>query len=294
MGSEELNDLELRRTEQPTPLETPPNRTGLWVAGGAVVLLAAVAIYVTLARRPLPPAATNQPPPAAVTQPPRSLGGEAESVVVPPLDESDQVVRTLVRALSTHEAVVAWLATKGLIRTFTLAVTNIADGASPAKQMVALRSATPFRPMDSNGRLYVDPGSYDRYTRVADAVQSIDPAGAARLYATLKPRIEEAFGDLGFPDRKFDRVLEQAIVALLRTPVPDGRLPLQPSERGIGYAFSDPRLEDLSPAQKALVRMGPRNARVVKQRLRDIALALGIAPSALPAADRPTPTTKQP
>lgn len=277
----EPDDLELQRGEPPPPVEPPTHRTGFWIACGALALATAAAIYINLTKG-APPAQTKPVPAAAVKEPPRSLGGEAARVTVPPLDESDQAVRTLVRTLSNHEAVTAWLATSGLIRAFTLAVTNIADGATPAKQLTALRSATPFRPIERNGRLFVDPRSYDRYTRVADAVQSIDPAGAARLYATLKPRIEEAFGDLGFPDRKFDRVLEQAIVTLLRTPVPDGRLQLQPSERGIGYVFADRRLEDLSPAQKALVRMGPRNAGIVKQRLREIAVALSVAPSELP------------
>ena len=282
----EPDDLELQRTEPPPPVEAPAHRTGLWITCGALALATAAAIYINLSKRPLPPAATAQRPVAAAKEPPRSLGGEAQPVVVPPLDESDQTVRALVRALSNHEAVVAWLATNGLIRNFTLAVTNIADGATPAKQLTALRSSTPFRPIESNGKWFVDPPSYDRYTRIADAVQSIDPAGAARLYATLKPRIAEAFGDLGYPDRQFDRVLEQAIVSLLRTPIPESRLQLRPSERGIGYAFADRRLEDLSPAQKALLRMGPRNAAVVQQRLREIGLALGIAPSALPTTNR--------
>ena len=45
--------------------------------------------------------------------------------------------------------------------------------------------------------LHISPRSYERYDYLADAAASIDPAGAARVYSTLKPRIEEAYRDLG-------------------------------------------------------------------------------------------------
>jgi hypothetical protein len=178
--------------------------------------------------------------------------------------------------------VASWLTTNDLIRNFASAVSNIAEGTSPAKQLGALRPKEPFRTAENGGKAYIDARSYNRYTKVADAVASIDPLGAARLYATLKLRIEEAATDLGIPGQ-FDRVLEKAIVTLLATPTPDRPLEVFPNVEGIGYAFNDGSLEKLSLAQKALVRMGPANARVVKTRLREIALALGIPSTRLPA-----------
>ena len=71
--------------------------------------------------------------------------------------------------------------------------------------------------------------------------------------------------------RSFDRTLERAIVALLDTPAVDASARLKP--KGIGYAYTDERLESLTAAQKQLLRMGPRNVRIIKARLRDIALA---------------------
>ena len=41
------------------------------------------------------------------------------------------------------------------------------------------------------------------------------------------------------------------------------------------YHYADPSLEDLRPAQKLLLRMGPRNERIIKARLRDILHELG-------------------
>ena len=109
---------------------------------------------------------------------------------------------------------------------------------------------------------------------------SVDPIGAARLYATLKPRIEEAHRELGSADVSFDTTLERAIVALLKTPILENPIPLKP--KGIGYAYVDERLESLTAAQKQLLRMGPRNVGIIRRGLRGIALALGIPASHLP------------
>jgi Protein of unknown function (DUF3014) len=276
-------DYELR----PVPVEPPPSSRsltppiGVWVA--AALVAAAGAAYTAFIwwPRPQPEQPTRAASEAASVELPHPLGGAAEPVTLPPLDASDAVVRTLVRALSTSPAVTAWLATNGLIRNFTVSVANIADGVTPAKHLSALRPASGFRVIERDGQPYLDPKGYDRFASIADAVASVEPAGAATLYATLKPRIEEAARDLGLPDPSFDRVLERALVTLLNTPVVDGQIRLKP--KGIGYAYADDRLEALTGAQKQLLRMGPRNVRTIKAGLREIALALGVPASHLPA-----------
>ena len=99
------------------------------------------------------------------------------------------------------------------------------------------------------------------------------------LRALLKPRIQEAYEELGY-QQSFDVALERAIVTLLRTPVSDNIVLLEPA--GALWAYSDPSLEGLEPAQKQLLRMGPRNARRVQDKLREIALAIGIPQGQLP------------
>src|SRR5262245_40948969 len=211
---------------------------------------------------------------------PSPRGGSASPIVLPPLDQSDSVVADLVRKLSSHPRVAAWLTTTGLIRNFTIVVSTIAEGKTPSKVLQPLRPAAPFRVAELDGGIYVDPRSYDRYTSLADAVASIDAKGSASLYATLKPRIEEAYRELGEPGVTFDQTLERAIVVLLETPIRGG--PTRLRLHGIGYAFADPRDEGMSAAQKHLRRMGPENARSVKEKLREIAVALGIPPQRLP------------
>jgi hypothetical protein len=282
----DLQDLDLhgsRGTSSSPDWSEPPQRraSSVWLAVIALVAAAGVAGYFAFVwRQPGSPAQTTAAKPSAAgtaASPP--LGGKGDAITLPPLDQSDTLVRTLVQALTESPAVMAWLPTTGLIRNFTVGVANIADGATPAKHVKVLRPAAPFRIATRGGGPATDPRSYDRYNGIADAVASVDAGGAAKLYATLKPRIEDAYRDLGTPG-SFDQTLERAIVALLSTPPIDGSEPLKP--KGIGYGYADERLESLTAAQKQLLRMGPRNVRVIKTKLRDIAIALGIPPAHLP------------
>jgi hypothetical protein len=260
----------------------PSSRTPLAIAAVVMLVVAAVTAYILWpAGRSTEPALVEAPAPALdrPAGPERPLGAAAEPVELPPLAESDLLVRELVRTLSSHPSVTAWLATDNLIRNFTVVVDNIGRGNSPSAHLTALRPAGPFRVIEGEDELVVDPRSFERYNQIAAAVDSINPDGAARLYTTLKPRLDEAYRELGEAE-PFDRALERAIVMLLRTPAVDGSMRLEP--RGALYRFQNPALERLTPAQKQLARMGPRNVRVIKARLRDIALALGIAPDRLP------------
>ena len=56
-------------------------------------------------------------------------------------------------------------------------------------------------------------------------------AGTARLYATLKPRIQDAYRELGETSPDFDRTFERAIRELLKTPVVDATIALELEDR---------------------------------------------------------------
>jgi hypothetical protein len=276
-------DFELQKEPPPSMPPAPgPSYTPLIVG---LIVVAAIGAFVYL-QRSAPASSTTAGSIATDTSVPPTapLGVEVEPIELPPLDESDEVVRQLVRALSSHPSVAAWLTTDGLIRNFTVAVENIAAGRTPARQLRVLKPSQPFATADAgngNGDVVIDPRSYNRYNDLAAAVASINPKGAATLYSTLKPRIEEAYRELG-ETGSFDRELEAAIVQLLDTPVVAGEVALLP--RGGLYAYNDLRIERLTPAQKQLVRMGARNIQIVQRSLRQIALALGIPPERLPAA----------
>jgi hypothetical protein len=279
-------DLSLRPADdsiQPVDVGPPNRPTAPVVVIALLVVAAGLAIYLVFGRQTRAPV-DEQPGAAAVgTAPPATapLGAAAEPVTVPPLGESDPVVRDLVVKLSSHPRIAAWLTTDGLIRNFTVVVANVFEGRSPAPHLGTIVPSGPFRVVTQKNVLLVDPRAYQRYDSLADAFASLDAAGSARLYSTLKPRIEEASGELGYAPGSFDRMLEKAIVSLLATPVPSEDLAVHP--RGaVVYGYADEDLESLTGAQKHLLRMGPRNARMVKAKLRELAAALGIPAERLP------------
>jgi hypothetical protein len=277
----DVQDYELLKgTDEPSSAPVPGRPAWPWLLAAALLLGVAVAVYFYTTRtRNASPAAAG-PSRAAAKPATQPLGAPAAPIEVPPLDQSDGLVRELVKQVTSHPRIAAWLATDRLIRSFTVGIENIAGGATPAAQFRVLRPPAAFETTGSGSGLRASPRTYQRYDDLADAMASIDAAGAARLYGTLKPRIEEAYRDLGYPDTAFDQTLERAIVSLLKTPVPDGSARLEP--KGIGYAYVEPSLEGLTPAQKQLLRTGPRNVPIIQASLRKIAIALGIPAERLP------------
>jgi hypothetical protein len=279
--TQDIADFELQQEPGGAPLpptSRPPSFVPL-VVGALVVIAGAGAYIVTRQDAATPAPSGSATSTEATVEPPRPLGADVAPIDLPPLDETDALVRELVRALSSHPRLAAWLTTDGLIRNFTVVVDNVADGRTPANHLRVLRPTGGFRPIDAGGTMVMDLRSYDRYNDLAAAAASVDTAGAARLYATLKPRIEDAYRELG-QDAPFDRAIERAIVHLLQAPVLQGEISLVP--RGAVYDYNDSRIERLSQAQKQLLRMGPRNMRIIQRKLRDIGLAMGIPPERLP------------
>lgn len=284
-----IDDFELDRryepleeTFEPYPTHPPPHRIG-WLIAALVVLAVAAAVgYIMWKQQRANVVPTAQPvaaaPPSTVTPPvaaaPTITG---DNIPLPPLPETDPLIRQLVGRLSSHPAVASWLATKGLLANFTVVTLNIAEGHLPTTHLRALEPRDRFHTAGSGSDVTIDPRSYQRYDKYADAIGSLDATGTARLYVTVKPRIADAYRELGYPDGDFDRVLERAIGELLKTPVVEGAVPLRP--KAVTFAFADPRLESLSPAQKQFLRMGPRNVQTIQAKLREIASLLNLHPN---------------
>jgi hypothetical protein len=271
----DLDDLHLNKWSESTDRE--PGRTSWRFALIALVLgAAAVAAYAWWYYRAKPAPAevralTEQAvKPAAPAAP---LAEAGENIPLPPLPETDVLVRELVAKLSAHPKVAAWLTTDQLLRNFTVVVYGIANGKTPSQHLTKLRPGEKFEVLQNGGAVVIDPRSYRRYDAYADAVGALDARGTARLYATLKPRIQEAYRELGEAG-DFDRTLERAIRGLLQTPVVDGTVAL--ASKTVAYDYADPRLQSLPAAQRQFLRMGPRNVRIIQAKLREIAPLAGL------------------
>jgi len=251
-----------------------PNRMWLWIGVAAAAVLVAALLFWLF--RPEPPAPEPAMTEAATTpaETTADVAPEPEApLALPPLGESDTLVRTFVAGLSSRPELAAWLATPDLIRNAAVVVDNIAEGVTPTKHLKAFEPTQPFRADESGGTITVDPRSYARYDAIGDAVASLDTAGTVETYRKLRPLFDDAYRELGHPDGNFDVALQRAISRLLATPDVPAEVRLTSHVRS--YHYADPQLEELTAAQKQLLRMGPRNEKLVKDKLREILNALG-------------------
>ena len=240
----------------------------------AFLLLAAAAAAVSFAV--LHWRAKTRPAPVPVAE-----AGRSEA-------QDDGAVRAAARLVSSDPAVGAWLASDGLARRFTRAVSDVGDGAAPTGTLSFLAPRQPFRVKRDGSRTVIDPRSYARYDAVADLVSSLDPMACARAFREVEPLFEAAYRDLGHPQGGFRFALARAASQVRAVSVPEGEVEVVPrvhmavanaglpESAALVYELADPRLEALSPAQKLLVRLGPRNARIVQSAALAVARALDL------------------
>lgn len=276
-----FDDIDLERTDAGVPPSSGParRRRAGFVAIGLLALAAASVAWWLTANRASAPARSA---PSAVA-PPGSAGQpiirDYPEVSLPPLDALDPVVREVARGLTSSPLLEPWLATSDLARQLAALVNGAAAWRLPLRLVAPLRPAGAFSVVERDGRTVIAPASHARYDALADVIAGLDAAAVARAYRTLAPRLEEAHRELGETDRSLDAAVRTALTQLVDTPVPDGPMAVTP--RGGLYAFADPRLEGLSPAQKLLLRSGSVNARRIQAQLRAVVAAL----------DAPAPTT---
>jgi hypothetical protein len=229
--------------------------------------------------KPSLPSAPGAVPEAKKELPPPSPTATAP---LPDLNQSDDYVLELMKGLSSHAKLAAWLKIENIIRVITASVDNIARGLSPRPHLGFLSPGKAFMVNEKAGKLYIDPQSYTRYNLVADVFASLDASKTIKVYRELEPLFQQAYRELGYPDRDFKDTLIQAIKRLISTPVVQREFLVKEAEKGINYQIVEEDLEGLSPAQKHLLRMGPNNTRKIQKKLREMALTLGVPEGELP------------
>lgn len=110
---------------------------------------------------------------------------------------------------------------------------------------------------------------YEPYVRVASM---LDTGALVAAYVRHYPLFQQAWEELGHADGHFNDRLVEILDHLLATPRPEGELTLVKPE-GV-YLFEDPDLQSLSAGQKLLLRIGDSNAEVIRERLREIRVAV--------------------
>jgi hypothetical protein len=192
---------------------------------------------------------------------------------LPPLNESDAPLRQEALEITTHADFYTWVAPDELIRRFVAVVDNLAAGNSPARELEFIAPNKKFSATVNKDRQWVThPKSFARYHPIANLFNSLNVESSLGLLRRWYPLFQEAYVELGYPDREFKEVLQRAIDELLATPSLE-KSPILVQRTG-RYDYEDPLLEGRSPAQRQLLRMGSKNVKTIKAKLREFRAGL--------------------
>ena len=247
----------------------------IWWIGGGLVVIAAVVLFFSWRsnhHKQVPVAtgatsATTAPaaPPAIQNPVPASSGANQS---LPSLQASDQPLHDSLGELIGRKAADALFKPEQIIRHIVVTIDNL----SRKRTAVELRPTKPlpgtFMVNGDEQHSTLDPANYRRYAAIVQVARTVDTKQVASLYFHYYPLFQQSYQDLGYPNGYFNDRLVATIDNLLATPDITGDIVLV--RPNVMYQFADPNLEDLSAGQKALVRMGPENATIVKNKLREL------------------------
>lgn len=244
--------------------EPPPEAEG--VVGEALVEEA------PLPAAPDIPVPTEPPPAPSAAEQPSAIESAPPEPPLPPLAESDPLVRDELDAARLGPDLEAVRDSANLVQNSAALIDGMSRG-------VVLRKLVPLPPPEGafavelvDGEMYMSPEGYHRYDDYAEAIEGLDTTVLANSFDLLRPLYEEAYAQLGLPAEDFDNAVIRSLDRILATPEIEQPLALQ--RTSVMYTYADPQLEKLSPVQKQLLRMGPENIRRIKAQARALREAL--------------------
>jgi hypothetical protein len=188
-------------------------------------------------------------------------------------------VRELLEGMSVSAVFRSWLAQGDVVERWAVVTDNLAEGVSPRARLRFLAPRDGFKTARRGDKQVISAAGYARYDLFADGVGSVDVAAAVRAYRELHGLLEVAYRAIGYPEGSLDRVTAAALKRLAAAPARDGDVFVEAGGPGPGaiWFFTDPELERLGAVEKHLLRMGPRNTRIIQAKARQLERALGLA-----------------
>lgn len=195
----------------------------------------------------------------------------------PPLTDSGSDVSDALMALLGRQQVLSFVDVNSFARRVVATVDNLARGHAAARLWPVFPAPGRFEVVERDGATFMADANGERYTPFVSFATAIDTEAAVALYVRMYPLLQEAYVDLGYPDKYFNNRLVEVIDQLLATPDLRGPVRLTLTEvKGQGetprpwvrYEYADPTLEARPAGQKILLRMGPANAGLLKAKLR--------------------------
>ncbi|MGZ5069012.1 MAG: DUF3014 domain-containing protein [Methylobacter sp.] len=187
------------------------------------------------------------------------------SVILPDLDHSDALVREQLTSLSPTLA--GWLSADQLIRKYVVIANDFSQGLRLEKHLGFLTPDQPFAVDQDKGKLIIAAKTYQRYDRLAEAINTLDVRATLATYKKFRPLLVQVFKEFSYPDEyALEDIFTKAAAVILAAPVKEG--PIAVERHSTLYKFADPQLEALNPIHKQMLRMGSDNTRIIQSKLR--------------------------
>ncbi|KXJ50913.1 MAG: hypothetical protein AXW17_09830 [Colwellia sp. Phe_37] len=193
-------------------------------------------------------------------------------VILPTLDESDSWFTTKLPDLTWRKELLKLMVTDDIIRRFVVFTDNFSQGTLAYEHTPLVTPNVKFTAIeaesDNGAKWQWDESSTRRFTLYVDLLRSMDSEMLIQWYIELKPLIDQAYSELGYPDDDFTEVLHGAITKVLDMEIPKAQPELE--RPSVMYKYKDESLESLDDAEKLLLRLGKENLLVIKSVLLEI------------------------
>ena len=206
-------------------------RNAVLLTIGVVVLVAAAGGWywwqgrspaaVATAPEATSPKVADAAPPAplpAASEPPR-IRHPIEAASAPELPAALDAQALLID-LFGRKAVLSAFQLDDFPRRFVATVDNLGTTRAPSRIWPVTPMSGRFSVEQRAGAQVIGPENAQRYASFVALVDNVDPRRAAQVYRQLYPQFQQAYVELGYPNRYFNDRLVEVIDLLLATPEP--------------------------------------------------------------------------
>jgi hypothetical protein len=187
-------------------------------------------------------------------------------IILPTLDESDSWFSDKLTNLTWRKELLKLMVTEDMIRRFVVFTDNFSQGTLAYEHAPLVAPNAKFSALEEKtqqGQKWQwDESNTQRFSLYVDLLRSMDSEMLVQWYVELKPLIDQAYQELGYPDDEFGEVLQAAITKVLDMEIPK-TLP-ELTRPSVMYKYKDESLESLDDAEKLLLRLGKENLLVIK------------------------------
>jgi hypothetical protein len=250
----------------------------LIVAAVATILVGAAAYLFWPQSQPEPAPVQVQAPPPISTPAPPPVKPEVHHVIEPPpaaqvrplpaLANSDKYIIDALAKLVGNKSLMELFHADRFIRNFVATIDNLPTRRAPMKVMPVEHAAGQFVTVGPEDDLAISPSNAARYTPYVRIATAVDSRRLVALYVRFYPLFQQAYKELGYPNKYFNDRLIVVLDDLLAAPVI--KEPVKLVQPNVYFQYADPDLEARSIGQRILMRLGSKNELSVKAKLGEI------------------------